>query len=316
MMKPDAGLLQELIEKVQHNTASQEELRLLLQLLEENNHGELMPVEEWFQSELQPLSAGLKNKVVNTALQKNRLVKRGYFRRWLPYAAMLLVLPGLLMLWPRHEPRYTTIAARDGEIKRVVLPDSSVVILNARSVIRYNETYKSVSRDVILDGEAFFEIHPDRKIPFVVHTGNVRTQVLGTSFNVKHYPGEKLMVSVATGKVKVVAPEGKQVVLEKGSKVSYDSAGTAFTSFTEEPHKMNSWQQGIINMDNLTLGEVTTILERWYSVRIILETPQMGKHVLSGLQANTSLESVLESICFIYHLQYRREGNIIRMEKK
>lgn len=313
-MKPDAGLLQELIDKVQHNTASQDELRLLLQLLEEKNPGDLMPAEEWFQSEPQPLSARLKNKVVNTALQKN--IRGGYFRRWLPYAAMLLVLLGVLLLWPRHEPRYTTIAARDGEIKRVVLPDSSVVILNARSVIRYSEAYKSVSRDVILDGEAFFEIHPDGKVPFIVHTGKVRTQVLGTSFNVKHYPGEKLMVSVATGKVKVVAPEGKQVVLEKGSKVSYDSITTTFASFTEEPHKMNSWQQGIINMDNLTLGEVTTILERWYSVRIILETPQMGRHILSGLQANTSLESVLESICFIYHLQYRREGNIIRMEKK
>ncbi|MGF6924509.1 transmembrane sensor [Chitinophaga sp. W2I13] len=314
MMKPDAGLLQELIEKVQHNTASQKELRLLLQLLEENNQGDLMPPEEWFQSEPEPLSAGLKNKVVNMALQRN--IRGGHFRRWLPYAAMLLVLLGLMILWPRHEPSYTTIAAGDGEIKRIVLPDSSAVILNARSVIRYSEAYTGTSREVMLDGEAFFEIHPDRQAPFIVHTGHVQTQVLGTSFNVKHYPGEKLVVGVVTGKVKVMAAEGQQAILEQGSKVSYDSASNGFTRFREEPHKMNSWQQGIITMDNLTLKEVTTVLERWYSVRIVLGTPEMGRHVLSGQQANTSLESVLESICFIYHLQYHRQGNIIRIDKK
>lgn len=315
-MKRDAGLLQELIEKVQHNTASREELLVFLQLLEEQDQPALMPLEEWAQSEPQPLSAELKSKVVNAALQRKVLVRRDYFRRWLPYAAMLLVLLGLLQLWPRHQPSYTTIAAGDGEIKRVVLPDSSIVILNARSAIRYSEAYAAASRDVILEGEAFFEIHPDKQVPFMVYTGAVQTQVLGTSFNVKRYPGEKLVVSVATGKVKVMAPEGKQAVLDKGSKLSYDSITGEFTSFREAPHKMNSWQQGIINMDNLTLAEVAMVLERWYSVRIVLGTPEMARHVLSGQQANTSLESVLESICFIYHLQYHRQGNMIRLDKK
>ncbi|HWV64749.1 FecR family protein [Chitinophaga sp.] len=315
-MKRDADLLQELIDKVQHNTASRDELRLLLQLLEEEDHRVLMPAEEWLQSESQPLPAGLKSKVVNTALQRTTTVKRGYFRRWLPYAAMLLALLGLVLLWPRHKPVYTTVAAADGEIKRIALPDSSVVILNARSVIRYSDTYAATSRDVILDGEAFFEIHPDRQAPFIVHTGNVQTKVLGTSFNVKRYPGEKLVVSVASGKVKVMARAGKEVVLDKGSKASYDSAANQFASFREEPHNMNLWQQGIINMNNLTLAEVSTVLERWYSVRIVLDMPETGRHVLSGQQANTSLESVLESICFIYHLQYHRQGNIIRINKK
>lgn len=315
MMKRDAGLLQELIDKVQHNTASGDELRLLLQLLEEQDHRVLMPAEEWLQSEPQPLPAELKNKVVKSAVQKDTTVKRGYFRRWLPYAAMLLVLLGLVLLWPRHQPVYTVIVAGDGEIKRIALPDSSSVILNARSVIRYSNAFAATSRDVILEGEAFFEIHPDNT-PFIVYTGNVQTKVLGTSFNVKHYPGEKLVVSVASGKVKVTAPAGKELVLGKGSKASYDSAANQFASFREEPHNMNSWQQGIINMNNLTLAEVTTALERWYSVRIVLDAPETGRHVLSGQQANTSLESVLESICFIYHLQYHRQGNIIRINKK
>lgn len=315
-MKRDAGLLQELIEKVQHNTASREELLMFLQLLEEQDQPALMPPEEWAQSEPLRLSAGLKTKVVNAALQRNVLVRRSYFRRWLPYAAMLVVLLGMWLLWPRHQSSDTTIAAADGEIKRVVLPDSSIVILNARSVIRYSEAYAAASRDVILDGEAFFEVHPDKQAPFIVYTGRVQTQVLGTSFNVKRYPGEKLVVSVATGKVNVKTPEGKQAVLDMGSKLSYDSATGAFTTFREAPHKMNSWQQGIINMDNLTLAEVAMVLERWYSVRIVLGTPEMGRHVLSGQQANTSLESVLESICFIYHLQYHRQGNTIRLDRK
>ena len=318
-MRSDAGLLQELMEKVQHNNATREELRLLLQLLEEKKHHHVMPYEEWLQSDGQQLSPGLKHRVMKAALHKNTTGIQHYIRRWLPYAAVILMLLAIRLFLPgpwKHQPAYVTIAANDGEIKRIVLPDSSVVTLNARSEIRFQQGGKSNSRDVFLDGEAFFEIHPDNNKPFIVHTDGMQTQVLGTSFNIKYYPGEKLMVGVLTGKVKVTAAEGKSTVLQRGEKTIYNPSAGVFTSINEEPQEMNAWQQGIINMNNLTLEEVATVLERWYSVKIILESPGIAKHILSGSQNNTSLEASLNAICFVYNLGYHQQGNVVHIYKK
>lgn len=318
-MRSDAGLLQELMKKVQQNNATPEELRLLLQLLDEKRPHHVMPYEEWLQSDPQQLSPGMKQRIMKAAIHKPSIGIQHYVRRWLPYAAVILMLLAIRFFLPgpwRHQPVYTAVAARDGEIKRIVLPDSSVVTLNARSEIRFQQAGKSSSREVFLDGEAFFDIHPDNSKPFIVHTDGMQTQVLGTSFNVKYYPGEKLMVGVLTGKVKVTAAAGKSVVLQRGEKAIYNSSAGAFTSIKEEPQEMTAWQQGIINMNNLTLEEVATVLERWYSVKISLESPGIAKHILSGSQNNTSLEAALNAICFVYNLDYRREGNTIHIYKK
>ena len=312
MIKPDASL-QELIDKVHANTASEEELQLLLELLDQPM---LMPYDEWLQGSQSPVSQALISKVIEAATGNSTPVIFRYMRRWLPYAAIVLIALGIFYWWPSHQPTYITVATKDGEIKRVMLPDSSVAILNARSSIRYKTGTGADGRQLQLNGEAFFDIHPDEHAPFIVQTGEVRTQVLGTSFNIKYFPAENLAVGVLTGKVKVVADEDKFIVLERGDKVILDHRTREFSSHTEDPQKMNAWQQGIINMDNLTLSEVATILDRWYSVKIILESPGIGHHRLSGSQANTSLESVLESICFVYHLSYAQEGNIIHIYKK
>ena len=103
--------------------------------------------------------------------------------------------------------------------------------------------------------------------------------------------------------------------MTKGDQVTYDATAT-FTSIVADPQQMSSWQKGIIDMNNLTLHQVAAILERWYSVKIVLMTPGIGQHILSGTQTNTSLTATLESICFVYNLQYQQEGQIIKIREK
>lgn len=315
-MKYDAAKVQELFKKIQDKTATAEELRLFLDMTAATDPRQLMPYEEWEQSTARGVPAPLKEKIILAATKKKTPGIQRYIRKWLPYAAAILLLLAVRLFLPipwGQQPVYLTATANDGEIKRVSLPDSSIIMLNARSSVRYRKDYPAGSREIFLEGEAFFDVRANDKKPFIVHSSNLHTQVLGTSFNIKSYPGEKLLVGVLTGKVKVADQAGKWITLAKGDKVMYDKQTAAFSNYTEDPKNMSSWQHGAINMDNLTLREVAAVLERWYSVKIMLMTPGIENYVLSGSQTNTSLASTLESICFIYHLQYEQQGQIIKI---
>lgn len=313
MTKYDASDMQELIRKIQEHTATAEELRRFLHMTEQPALDDLLPFTEWQQSPQEALPSGLKEKVMQ-AIPRNRL---RYLRKSWPYAAAVALLLVLHQLLPRighQQPALLTAATRDGEIKRITLPDSTTVVLNARSAIRYASSPDAI-REVFLEGEAYFDVRQNQHKPFVVRSGALSTRVLGTTFNIRAYPGETQQLGVVSGKIQVSSPEGKSLVMTKGDQVTYDATAT-FVSITADPLQISSWQKGIIDMNNLTLQQVAAILERWYSVKIILLSPGIGQHVLSGTQTNTSLTATLESICFVYNLQYQQEGQIIKIREK
>ncbi|NLR63814.1 DUF4974 domain-containing protein [Chitinophaga varians] len=317
MTKYDASDMQELIRKIQEHTATAEELRRFLQMTEQPALDDLLPYTEWQQSQEEALPSALKEKVMQ-AMPTNRLRPlKHYLRKSLPYAAAITLLLTLHRLLPRIGHRQSallTAATKDGEIKRITLPDSTTVVLNARSAIRYASSPDTI-REVFLEGEAYFDVKQNENKPFVVRSGALSTRVLGTAFNIRAYPGETQQLGVVSGKIQVSSPEGKSLVMVKGDQVTYDAAAT-FVSIAADPQQMSNWQKGIIDMNNLTLQQVTAILERWYSVKIMLLSPGIGQHVLSGTQTNTSLTATLESICFVYNLQYQQEGQVIKIREK
>ncbi|AWO00653.1 hypothetical protein DLD77_02535 [Chitinophaga alhagiae] len=315
MSQHHSARIRELYEKIQQNTATPEELRLFLELTEKEDQQEALPFQEWEQAHPRQLPPHLQQRILRKAAPRQPLL-----RRLLPYAAAAAVLlVAVRLLWPSPSPQsaeWLTASTGDGEIRTLRLPDSSVVTLNARSSIRYNLSATGAARTVYLQGQAFFDVRQNQERPFVVHSGELSTQVLGTSFDIKSYPREKPRIAVLTGKVKVADPHGASIVLAKGEQASYNTDNDDFSSATADPALMSNWQQGIINMNNLTLQEVSAVLERWYSIRVVLETPGIGNYMLSGTQANTSLNSTLESICFIFQLQYTQDGNTVRIRKK
>ncbi|MBC9930516.1 FecR family protein [Chitinophaga qingshengii] len=317
MTKHDATDLQALIRKIQEHTATAEELRRFLHMTEQPAMDELLPYGEWQQTDGEALPPGLKEKVIQAAPQRRMRLLKSYLRKTLPYAAAVMLLLALHQLLPRigqRTPALLTVTSKDGEIKRITLPDSTTVILNARSTIRYAATPDTL-REVFLEGEAYFDVRANEHKPFVVRSGALSTRVLGTSFNVRAYPGETQQLGVVSGKIQVSSPEGKSVLLGKGDQVTYDAAAS-FVSIATDPQQMSNWQNGIIDMNNLTLQQVAAILERWYSVKVILLSPGIGQHVLSGTQTNSSLTATLESICFVYNLQYEQDGQIIKIREK
>jgi len=240
------------------------------------------------------------------------------------YAAIiLLAISGFWIYRYASQPEqaFVTAFSGTGEIKKIVLPDSSIATLNAESSLKYPETFAD-SRDVYLKGEAFFEVNTNADHPFIVHSDKIQTQVLGTSFNVKSYDEEDPTVTVLSGKVKVADNQNtaKSAVLTQGDRLVYAlNDGRLNVSNDSLNLAADSWRKGMINMDNLSLAQVAAILERWYDVKIELASPGIAAKVFAGTggtHSNASLKEILDSICFIFNLRYEQHGNIIRIEKQ
>src|SRR5690606_4939020 len=103
-----------------------------------------------------------------------------------------------------NAPEFSEIRNTDGHTKRAILPDGSIVILSPDSRIKYRNGVETGTRELFLEGEAYFDVAHDSKRPFFVYAGDVITRVLGTSFKIRHRGhNEKTTVSVKTGKVTV-----------------------------------------------------------------------------------------------------------------
>lgn len=140
-----------------------------------------------------------------------RVVKFHSFKRLIKVATMLVVMLSVTMIAYNYrdsifkpEVTYQLTVTSPGIKKEVLLPDQSVIYLNAASSLSVPSDFGDKKREVILIGEAFFKIHKDPSHPFIIHSGKILTTVLGTSFNIKAYEEDKnVEISVATGKVKV-----------------------------------------------------------------------------------------------------------------
>jgi ferric-dicitrate binding protein FerR (iron transport regulator) len=182
------------------------------------------------------------------------------------------------------------------EYKYLLLPDSTQVWLNADSKLDFPENFDNKKRIVHLTGEAYFDVRHADKIPFIIYTGEVSTEVLGTAFNIKAYPEmEKITVSVKRGKVKVKYANKQVALLTKGKEVVI---GNLNKEAKEKPVKEEltaGWQDGHLVYDDYKVGDILADLERVYDVNIQVGSPELKElRVTTTLKRQYGVESALE----------------------
>jgi transmembrane sensor len=258
--------LEELIEKYAHDTATEEEVRQLMDWYHNANIGEV----HWPAGD-----AGEKALVYNRMLRRLRKEMPGESRKliklpWLKIAAALIIVLGaglLVFKWSQTKQSYITIANPSGKIQMVLLPDSSKVWLNAATTLKYNQSF-SKNRNLELNGEAYFQVTHDGLHPFSIKAGEVITTVLGTSFNIKAYDGEnKTTVSVTGGSVKITGDTKELGVLKKGMQLDFDKEQKTAATTSIDTTLVTGWRKGTLQFEGQSLGEITAALGRWYSVR-------------------------------------------------
>lgn len=215
-------------------------------------------------------------------------------------------------------PEWHTLTAPPQQKTVVTLPDHSIVQLQAGSSLTYPEAFASGNREVMLSGEAFFEITKDAAKPFIVRSGDVLTTVLGTSFNVQAFPHENTSITVLTGKVEVqvsasTGPAIAPVILTPGNQAVYDNRYKAITTSVVAVEHYISWRDNIISFNNTSLEEAGEKLSRWYGVTLTFENEAVKHCRISGQYKDQRLEDVLESIEYMYNIKSRvvNKNNLI-----
>lgn len=202
------------------------------------------------------------------------------------------------------------------QVKRLVLPDSSVIYLNANSRMRIPKSFEPDKREVFLDeGEAYFEVAKDAQRPFSVQADVLRIRVLGTSFNVKAYSGmDDLSVTVNTGKVQVADTTKVLGELTASQGLSYHRFDGEYTSFVAHALKHQSWIEGMVHLEKARFGELAIAMYNLYGISLHCEDPYMFNYRYNIIiRSDRSLEETMEMICAIHKNKYRRKGNEITM---
>jgi ferric-dicitrate binding protein FerR (iron transport regulator) len=174
-----------------------------------------------------------------------------------------------------------------GSSSKIVLSDSTVVWLNAGSNLIYPSNFTGNTREVVLFGEAFFNVKGDKSKPFIVQTSAIEIKVLGTKFNISAYPEDNIIQTVLKeGKVSIreigTNKIEKEIFLVPNQLASFDKK----TKLTEVKNVntdfYTSWTDGLLSFENRDLNRVIKSLERYYDVNIQFENPMLGMVKISG----------------------------------
>ena len=201
------------------------------------------------------------------------------------------------------------LSAFNQAVKTVTLPDGTLVSLNSNTKLEYPKRFANNTREVTLEGEAFFEVTPNKEKPFIIHAGNAQIKVLGTSFNVNAYPSEKLLeVIVKTGKVKVinkaaVARQSNEMILNPGDKGTLVYSSNALQKTTNENPNFLAWKTNDLVFKATSLGEVISDLEKVYKVNIRLDDPKLNVLLLTAHFNNYPLDFILKVIETTFQLE-------------
>jgi transmembrane sensor len=212
-------------------------------------------------------------KILTTIHAKKRVV----LPRWvLRYAAVFLALVmTAAVFYNRREITYTT---QYGEVKTVLLPDRSVVRLNAHSKLRFRHNN---TREIWFDGEGFFSVvHKRDNQPFEVHTADLKVQVLGTAFNV-NTRREKTRIVLNNGVVRLQLASSF-ITMKPGDMVTYSAADHSFSNTKVNPEDYCSWLNNTLIFNNTPIIEVVAALQDNLGINISIQDAGLAQQTFTG----------------------------------
>ncbi len=230
-------------------------------------------------------------------------------------AASIALILGLVLAYVltgkssvSKQPQKITLYVPGGVCSKTILPDSTVVWLNASSTISYPSYFDGDTRTIELVGEAFFDVMRDESKPFVIHSGNLRVNVLGTSFNFKHYNEDtQAVLAVETGTVTLSAGTST-TTLHAGKYATVDNQ-TLRTIVYNTPPVLSSRKNdpGISTMPRMITKETNTDqFSSWRDYKMIFRDEAFG-NVLNELSRryNAEFEIQDEEIKgYVYHATF------------
>ncbi|GLU54043.1 FecR family protein [Dyadobacter frigoris] len=326
MKKP---LSSELLDKYLNGACSlkeREEVENWYQAFEDTQDINTLFPEVQNESYSQSIFAQIRSQIKSKETDNKNSLKLLDAKQWYWYlAASVLIGIGVSFLFKKNNSSFESKSALAGpttfflenktnKIQQRQLPDSSKVWLNPGSRISYNNNYGTKVREINLEGEAFFDVTRNTSKPFIIHTGKMTTEVLGTSFNVQARKNSKhFEVSVVTGTVSVSGPDGKEIIKAR-QQVQFDPTSGKLNQLkrtTIAPFQI--WEPVTINFDWVTVHDVTNRLQEMFAVQVEFENDAIKNCFLRADFTNMRLPVIMDLLCQSIGATYTIDNGKIRL---
>lgn len=252
-----------------------------------------------------------QHKVANTRQSAKVIPLSRPVFTWVRVAAVLLVMLGAGWMYYYNVSSNAIIALHSkNTILTQTLPDGSIVTLNKNSSISYPKAFKGNTRNITLEGEAFFNVTPDKSKPFIIKVDDVSVRVVGTSFNIKNTKA-KTEVIVETGIVEVTRKkQGVTLNPKEKAIVEKDKAVFSKESSTDELYNYYRTREFICNAT--PLWSLVDVLNEVYNTNIVIADDKLKNLPLTTTFHDESLDKILEVIGETFNINVEKvNGNII-----
>ena len=227
-------------------------------------------------------------------------------------------------LQPIPTVNHEEVLAKAGTRTRLVLPDGTQVWLNSSSKLKYSNDFNKESREVALEGEAYFDVAKDANHPFIVHTSSLDVRVLGTSFTIKSYPQDPTIeATLLNGSIEVSRkdnPNTARVILKPNEKLVFNrivspietntrnrtgtrvapqpdiAVNTIPVNIPDSNKVETAWMYNRLVFQGDNFRELAEKMERWYNVRITIRDSSLYSCRFGGAFANETIEEAFRAL--------------------
>ena len=208
------------------------------------------------------------------------------------------------------------VTPRGGEYG-ITLADGTQVYLGALSEIEYPVVFGKKSREVRVSGEVYFNVARDTNRPFIVKTGHLNVEVLGTSFNVRDYADEDYVeTTLVSGKVKVCVGE-ESCILKSNHQAVLDKKNNILEAKEVDVSEYVDWKSGRLNIRNKRLEDILTRLSKWYDVYIFYVNEEAKDiRFYANIDRYSDMNELLDKFEKTGEVEFRVKGNVINVMTK
>lgn len=208
-----------------------------------------------------------------------------------------------------------------GERAQATLPDGSKVWIGSCSKLEYYTSVFAKERKVNLIGEAYFEVKNDRNKPFIVNSNEMRTEVLGTKFNIKANADEQFVIAtLLEGSIKISATENSEddVIMKPKNQLKFDrrtKKSNLYICPTAEEYI--SWINGKLHFDQTSLKDISISLERYYNVEIIIKSDRLKQELFTcDFDTKENIYQILSVLKMTNKFDYKVNNRTIEIIEK